>query len=958
MDDDRLLALAASVSDGEAVDWEKAEQEAEDDEQRKVVRALRDLSSIAKVHQSWHESLPSLSNRGKPLPKRWGSLVLLEKVGEGSFGEVFRARDLQLDREVALKLLHEGSADGEEGSTVIEEGRLLARVRHPNVATIYGADRREDRIGLWMEFLQGRTLSAVVREQGPFGAREAVLVGMDLCRALAAVHAEGILHRDIKAQNVMRETGGRIVLMDFGVGRDLRRDATPDSSLSGTPLYLAPEVLAGNPSSVRSDIYSLGVLLFYLTTGTFPVRGNCLDELCQAHEQGYVQLLRDLRPDLPDSFVRVIDRALAKDPERRYASVGALEQGLQKVLQNEAPESPSQRRLWSPWLLAAALMAVILLTGLGLWGWNAREHPDLTTRSRAVLVADFENRTEEAVFEPTVRHLISIALSQSPHFRVLPHERVAEALKRMRRPPSVRLTPETAQELCLREGIPFWISGEIVRSKLGFTLTVSAVDAQDGRVVAVQTLSLQEPSGLIRAVGEVVVSLRRHLGEPEALIQQNQRPLEQVTTSSLDALYRFSQALDLHAAGNIELAIKALEAAVRMDPQFAMAYSRLALYTGGTGDYQESFQAAERAYALRDRVSERESYRISATYHLNCMQYEEALKYYQQAILLDPEDSDSYRQIALLHANLGEPQAGIESARKARDLPPASVINEGVVSLLLAQAEHPEEALRDLRSARKRFGNETYLYWPEGIAWQIKGDGQRARAAFKALSEGATTYDSHARLLLAQSLMLGGQVREAEAVLSSGSSMDNRLHFDRNEAMRNLLLVKVHVLQGENEAAEQDLQRVEELADLPMNLKMLRLAGVVAAEIGSLERADRLLRRVEHIRDLYPSALSRGAAAQIRGAIETTRGDFARARQSLDEAHRSWEDVSLLHSQAHLWLTQGRCGEAVPILEQVLVNRSRMIGDFFTPWIYGTEAHQGLEECHRAHVIPKVSPSH
>ena len=256
---------------------------------------------------------------------------------------------------------------------------------------------------------------------------------------------------------------------------------------------------------------------------------------------------------------------------------------------------------------------------------------------------------------------------------------------------------------------------------------------------------------------EVAVDLRRHLGEPEALIQQNRRPLEQVTTSSLEALYRFSQALDLHAAGKIELAIKALEAAVRLDPQFAMAFNRLALYTGGTGDYQQSFQAAERAYALRDRVSERESYRISATYHLNCMQYEEALKDYQQAIILDPEDSDSWRQIAQLHANLGEPQAGIEPARKARDLPPTSVINEGVLALLLAQAGHPDEALSEVRAARKRFGNETYLYWPEGIAWQVKGNGQRAREAFKALSEGDTTYDSHAKLLIAQSLMLDGR---------------------------------------------------------------------------------------------------------------------------------------------------------------------------------------------------------
>jgi serine/threonine protein kinase/tetratricopeptide (TPR) repeat protein len=945
MDEDRLRDLANSIADRKFVDWERAEEETENEEQKAVVRALREISGIAVAHQSWHESLTSPIHQGESSSGQWGGLVLLEKVGEGSFGEVFRARDPQLDREVALKLLREDATGGEEGSAVIEEGRLLARIRHPNVATVYGADRREGRVGLWMEFLHGQTLSALVREQGPFGAREAVLVGLDLCRALAAVHAQGILHRDIKAQNVMRETGGRIVLMDFGVGRDLRRDDRPDRSLSGTPLYLAPELLAGNTSSVRSDIYSLGVLLFYMVSGMFPVRGHGLQELRRAHEQGDVLLLRDLRPDLPDSFIRAVDRALASDPERRYASAGAFEQALQGILQDKSPGASAAPRQWSRRSLVAAV-AVLLLTGLGLWVWKARERPGPMTGSRMILVADFENRTGQAVFEPTVRHLTSIALSQSPNIRVFSPEKVAGALKKMRQPSSTRLTPDKAQDLCIRQRIPFWISGEIVRSEPGFTLTISAASAQNGEVVAVQTVSFRDSSELIRAVGDAAVGLRRQLGEPEVLIQQNQRPLEQVTTSSLEALYRFSQALDLHAAGNIELAIKALEIAVHMDSQFGMAYSRLALYTGGTGDYQESFQAAERAYALRDRVSEREAYQISATYHLNCMQYEEALKDFQQAVILDPDDSDSYRQIALLHANLGEPQAGIEPARKARDLPPPSVINDGVLALLLAQSGHPDEALNEVQSARKRFGNDTYLHWPEGIAWQIKGDGQKARTAFKALSEGANTYDSHARLLLAQSLMLDGQIREAEAVLDSGSGMDNRLHFDRNEAMRNLLLAKIHVLQGQTGSAEQDLQRIEELADLPMNLKMLRLAGVVATEMGSLERADRILSRVERLRNRYPSALSRGAAAQIRGVIESARGDFAKARQNLNEARRSWEDVTLLQSQARLWLAQGRCNEAELILKEILTRHSRMIGDFFTPWIYGREVRQELGTCH------------
>jgi serine/threonine protein kinase/tetratricopeptide (TPR) repeat protein len=941
MDDERLLDLATSISDGEVVDWEKMEQEAEGDEQRKVVHALKELSSIAKAHQSWHESLVSQDFEERevdpPLPVRWGNLEILEKVGEGSFGEVFRARDPQLDREVALKLLrrHRGP-DSEKDMAVLEEGRLLARVRHPNVATVYGADQRDGRVGLWMEYLHGRTLSELVQEQGPFGAREAALIGLDLCRALAAVHAQGILHRDIKAQNVMRETGGRIVLMDFGVGRDLRRESLPDHSLSGTPLYLAPEVLAGGEASTCSDLYSLGVLLFHLVTGTFPARGRSLEELGRIHEQDGIQLLRDARPDLPDSFVWVVDKTLARDPAHRYPSAGTLEQALQKVLRLEEDSALKRRKKSTPWLryrwsFLVLALALVLLTGLALWR-QKQASPSSSGPPRSVLVGDFENRTGVALFDPTIRHLVILALSQSPSIKIMPHDRVVEALQRMGKPPTTPLVPGTARELCLREGIPTWITGGIAKSKIGFTITISAVNAQSGEVQALEIVSLRSPKDLIPEMGDVTVALRHRLGEPESLIEQNRLPLEQVTTPSLEALYRFSQALELHAEGKIDLAIEALEAAVRLDPQFASAHNRLAIYAGGTGDYERAFRAAGRAYELRDRVSERERYQISATYHLDCMQYEKALKDFQQAIILDPTDSSSYRQIALLHANLGEPHAGIEPARKARDLPPPSVINEGVLILLLAGAGRPDDALKEVNAARGQFGRETYLYWVEGIAWQVKGDPKRAQRAFQALTEGGTTYMSHGRLLLAQSLMMEGRLQEAAALLESGFGLDKRQNYERNGAIGTYLLAKTYTLLGHTELAERLLPKIEKLPDLPIHLKMLRATAVLCVEIGDLDRARRLLLRIEKLRDRYPSALSRGAAAQVRGEIEAAQGHFDTARSSFDEARLYWEDMSTLRSFAHFWRNQGKCDAASPIIAKIKSERARIYGDFFSSW--------------------------
>ena len=240
---------------------------------------------------------------------------------------MYRAWDPRLDREVALKLLRRvESGEGALGSLVIEEGRMLARIRHPNVVTVYGADRIDGRVGLWMEFVDGRTLEAVVRDDGPLGPQEAALIGLDLCRALSAVHRAGLVHRDVKAQNVMREAGGRVVLMDFGTGRE--DFAVRPAEIAGTPLYLAPEVFDNGQATPRSDIYSLGVLLYHLASGAYPVPGRTLAEIREAHAVGRRAWLRDARPNLPDAFVHAIERALKLNPDHRYESAVAMEASL------------------------------------------------------------------------------------------------------------------------------------------------------------------------------------------------------------------------------------------------------------------------------------------------------------------------------------------------------------------------------------------------------------------------------------------------------------------------------------------------------------------------------------------------------------------------------------------------------------------------------------------------------
>jgi len=379
-----LIALGSAVSDGAAVDWRELEQHATTDHARRVLHEMRGIAQIVDAHRSDALKDPDESPAPVPPPARqWRHIVLFEAIGSGAFGTVHRGWDPTLDREVAVKLFR---SNGGSAISPLEEGRHLARVRHSNVVTVYGADRDGDEAGIWMEYLDGQTLAHMVRDNGPLSAREVTGIGVDLCRALAALHSAGLLHRDIKAQNVMREVGGRIVLMDFSGAHVIERDSRP-SVTSGTPLYMAPELLDHGAATFASDVYSLGVLLFFLLSGRLPVEGNTLADLKRAHAGGRARRLLDLRPDLPDSIVRVVERAIVGDASQRYQTAGEFEHALMTasgspvaVTQSGIAGATTAGRRSHPWRWVAgiALAGAIISIASALHPFAVAPRPVLT----------------------------------------------------------------------------------------------------------------------------------------------------------------------------------------------------------------------------------------------------------------------------------------------------------------------------------------------------------------------------------------------------------------------------------------------------------------------------------------------------------------------------------------------------------------------------------------------------
>ena len=368
--DDPIGQALDHVAEGKAVDWE-ALARGVSDEERERLACLRILGAIADVHRSGDDppdpgkvvapGLDPSASTAAPAPvtgATWGRYTLLEEIGAGHFGAVHRAWDPDLECELAIKILHGQSGDSHLKERLLREGRALAKVRDPNVVSVLGVESYGERVGLCMEFVHGETLEDLLRSQKTLNAGEAILVGQDVCRALVAVHRAGFVHRDVTARNIMRERAGRIVLMDFGTGRELAHLERAGNSLNvaGTPLFMAPEALAGQAASPCSDVYSVGVLLYHLVTGRYPVEGRTFQELRAAHMSGKRTPISERRGDLPTGFISVVNRALAPDPQLRFQSAGELLESLAAIGGEALPDRDTRARIVAR--LAGALSGV------------------------------------------------------------------------------------------------------------------------------------------------------------------------------------------------------------------------------------------------------------------------------------------------------------------------------------------------------------------------------------------------------------------------------------------------------------------------------------------------------------------------------------------------------------------------------------------------------------------------
>jgi TolB-like protein/Tfp pilus assembly protein PilF len=797
IDDAALLKLADSVALGHEVDW--AAETMRDGTDGELLEQLRIIDAMARLHRSHSTRPPSSDGPADHGPlgagERWNHLVIAERVGGGTFGDVYRARDTRLDREVALKLLRRRAPSEALTSQILSEGRLLARVAHTNVITIYGAEEVNGRVGLWMEFIKGFTLEEVLRQSGTFSAREATFIGLDLCRALAAVHATGLVHRDVKAANVMREQGGRIVLMDFGTGQDLSM-AGPEGRMAGTPLYLAPEIFRGEAATVRSDLYSLGVLLYRLTTGSYPISGTTLRDLAGAHKEGRFVRMRDARPTLPSAFVHVVERALSPAPEHRFQSAGAMDAALAGWLGIGARSSVTESRVASSSIPvarsssrpsasvtaaprrsktrlaagAAVAATVAILAAVFLWSVARRASapppaPPGPAGIRSIAVLPLRNLGGGDYFADGMTEALIADLGKAGVLDVISRTSV------MRFKGSQQPLPEIAKALnvdaviegsVLRDGRKVRITAQLVDARTDTHLWANSYDRDVRDVLALQ-------GDVARAIArEVHVTLTR---KEEARLSTGRL---QVSEEALDAYLQGRFYWNRRGGESLTRAMDYFEQAIRLEPNYAAAYAGLAdtyILLGSVGGVMRPTEAmgkakvaAQRALALDDSLGEAHT-SLAMLHFWYDWDWATAETEFKRAISVNRSYPTAHHWYAIYLSAMGRHDEAVLSIDRATRLDPVSAIIRASRGWIEYQRRQFDAAMDESHRTLELDVNFIRAHNYLGMSFLKKGmpeDALREFAEANRLSNNAPVTQTQ----LASAYAVAGRVEETHRILT------------------------------------------------------------------------------------------------------------------------------------------------------------------------------------------------
>ena len=683
---------------------------------------------------------------------------IVSKLGAGGMGDVYLAQDTNLDRKVALKILPaEVASNRDRMDRFVQEAKAASALNHPNIITIHEIDQTDSGHFIATEFIDGITLRECMQIE-PLKLVEALDVATQIASALSTAHADGIVHRDIKPENVMLRRDGIVKVLDFGLAKLVER-FLPDSAdtnaptsaaiktesgmVMGTATYMSPEQARGLQVDARTDIFSLGILIYEMVAGRRPFEGaNKIDILAAILSDKEPPPLARYTREAPAELERIVGKALAKEREERYQSskdllidLRHLKRRLEldtELARTTPPEQfgvPRSGPLSSepkPALTEAGIppatssaeyivnraklhkrrvtltVGVLVLAMAGAIFWYLKHTPAATlTEKDTIVLADFVNTAGDPVFDGTLKQALAVQLEQSPFLNIFSDQRVREALRFMGRSPDERVTRDVGREICQRQGLKAMLVSSIASLGNHYVLTLEAVNTQTGDAIAREQAEAENKEQVLRVLGEAAIKFREKLGESLQSIQKFDAPIEQGTTSSLEAFKAFSLGVEQQLKGRYLEAIPFLKHATEIDQNFALAYARLASMYYNSRQEVLAARASEKAFELRDRVSERERLYISAGYYDNVTgeleKYLETLELWKRTY---PRDASPPNNLAVKYNELGLFEKTVEEAREAIRLNPSSASGYSLLAAAFLGLNRFDEAKEIIAQAQ------------------------------------------------------------------------------------------------------------------------------------------------------------------------------------------------------------------------------------------------------------------
>jgi eukaryotic-like serine/threonine-protein kinase len=752
---------------------------------------------------------------------------ILEKLGAGGMGVVFKAQDVRLDRPVALKFLPENLLhDPLALERFRRESHAASALNHSNICTIYDIGEQDGQPFIAMEFIDGDTLRHHIQGK-PLPIEDLLNLGIQIADALDAAHVQGIVHRDIKPANIFVTKRGQAKVLDFGLAKllpkglfnsqradgcstRLEESVSIVGLISGTPSYMSPEQVRGDDLDARTDLFALGLLLYEMATGKQAFSGNTGGVVIEAILSRTPAPAHTLNPEVSPELEKIISRSLQKDRNLRYQTAAEIRNDLQALKRNiESGHTVTVRVPPLPAILryrwATGTAAAVLVVGLVMLGWlyNTRRAHALNETDTLVL-ADFINKTGDSVFDDTLRQGLAAQLEQSPFLSLLSEQRTQETLRLMGRPRDSKLTPDVARELCQRAGSKAYLGGSISSIGSQYVIGLSAVDCQTGDSLLREQVTANTKERVLPALSEAATKLRGRLGESLKSVQKLATPIEQATTPSLEALqaYSLGRKTMLHEA-DYSASIPLFQRAIELDPRFAIAYATLGTTYNNVGEKNLAAENTRKAYELRASVSEREKFYIeSHYYHSVTGDLEKARQVYELWAQTYPREEVPRNNLGVIYQSLGQFDKALEAFQETmRVAAPDALTYSNLVAIYINLNQSREARISAEEAQANNFDSpplHNYLYeiaflqadtphMVHQVAWAMgKPDHESSLLYFEAQTAAYSGLLTKARELSRQALDASerAQQRERTAGIEASAALTEALFGKAPEAQQ------------------------------------------------------------------------------------------------------------------------------------------------------------------------------